>query len=243
MLKALSTICLLACFLSACVTQPYQDSSLARDLNKVNMRIAELEDGLPKQVAKRCAAIALEVSEKETKRRKADERKRIDKACKARDANTIVSSRNRSKKSVNSYTLNGKLLLGAVETVKLVKEDRVFEARIDTGAVGSSIGVFNQRNFERDGKRWVKFSLDDKSRSKVYEYPLYGTVKIKQTGTLVEERIEIKIDIAIGGQEYKNQVFNIADRSNLNYQLLIGRNFLRDIAVVDVAGKNLLGEI
>ena len=72
MLKALSTICLLACFLSACVTQPYQDSSLASDLNKVNMRIAELEDGLPKQVAKRCAAIALEVSEKETKRRKAN---------------------------------------------------------------------------------------------------------------------------------------------------------------------------
>ena len=83
MLKTVSTICLLACLLSACVTKPYQDSSLAIDLEKVNKRIAELESGLPEKLAESCTAIALEVSESEAKAREAEVEKRIAKAHRA----------------------------------------------------------------------------------------------------------------------------------------------------------------
>ena len=44
----------------------------------------------------------------------------------------------------------------------------------------------------------------------------------------------------MGGVSYKKQLFNLADRSHLDYQLLIGRSFLRDIAVVDVSRQRLL---
>jgi hypothetical protein len=54
-------------------------------------------------------------------------------------------------------------------------------------------------------------------------------------------RIVIKTNISVGGKEYLGQTFNLADRSHLKFQVLVGRNFLRDIAVVDVSGKYLLG--
>jgi len=91
------------------------------------------------------------------------------------------------------------------------------KARIDSGAVTSSIGVYNLKNFERDGDKWVRFSLDNDKNTQTHEYPVYDTVTIKQTSELSEERIE-----------------------NLDFQLLIGRSFLRDRAIIDVGSKFLL---
>ena len=82
--------------------------------------------------------------------------------------------------------------------------------------------------------------MQDDNDASIYEYPVYDVVSIKQTKDLSEERIEIKIDIEVGGQVYKNQLFNLSDRSHLDYQLLIGRSFLKDIAVIDVGSKYLL---
>ena len=122
----------------------------------------------------------------------------------------------------------------------LVKEKVDMKARIDSGAVTSSVGVYNLKNFERDGDKWVRFSLNNDENAQTYEYPVYDTVSIKQTSELSEERIEIKIDIKIGTSTYKNQVFNLTDRSHLDFQLLIGRSFLRDRAIIDVGSKFLL---
>lgn len=239
MLKLFSTIILMVFALSACVTQPYNDSALASDLTKVNERIAGLENDLPEKLAQACAEITLDVNQQEQERWRAEEKKIVTKRRRAEEKRRAeLACENRDK--MQAKLPDGKLLLGAIETVKLLKEDLVFDARIDTGAVTSSIGVFNWRNFERDGKKWVKFSLTQDDDAIVYEYPVHGKVSIKQTGTLIEERLEIKVDIEIGGIEYKNQIFNMTDRSHLNYQLLIGRSFLRDIAVVDVASKKLL---
>ncbi len=106
----------------------------------------------------------------------------------------------------------------------------------------SSLGVYDLTKFERDGKKWVKFSLQAEKDSKVFEYPIYDTVKIKQQSRMkAEERIEIKLAIKVGQKEYRSQIFNLADRSHLEFQVLIGRNFLKDIALVDVSKKHLLG--
>ena len=231
MIKSLLTSSLLACSLSACITQPYEDSSLAADLEKVNDRMIELEDELSKQFVENCSNTITDLNGKIEELRVAKATTKIVERC---------TNPNKNNTQIQHANLDGKLLLGAIETVRLIEEDLTFSARVDTGAVTSSVGVYNWRNFERDGKKWVKFSLLDEEDSTVYEYPVYDTVKIKQTGTLTEDRIEIKVDIEMGGIIYKNQVFNLADRSHLDYQLLIGRSFLQDIAVVDVGRKNLL---
>jgi len=228
--QSLLSISLLACSLSACVTQPFEDSSLAADLEKVNGRIVDLENQLSKQFIESCKDSIAGLNEKVEQLRVAKaSTKYIERCTNSNDA-----------AQPKLADLDDKLLLGAIEKVRLTEEDLAFSARIDTGAVTSSVGVYNWRNFERDGKKWVKFALQAEKDAMVYEYPVYDTVKIKQTGTLTEDRIEIKLDIEMGGIKYKNQIFNLADRSHLDYQLLIGRSFLQDIAVVDVGRKNLL---
>ncbi|MFT6100884.1 MAG: hypothetical protein ACJAYF_003445 [Arenicella sp.] len=147
------------------------------------------------------------------------------------------SKKKRVKK--RSKTIDGKLRIGAVENVRLVKEKIAYDARIDTGADFSSVGVYNIKTFERDSENWVRFSLQDVDAATRFEYPIFDTIRIKVSSTETANRIEIKMDIELGGVKYKNQIFNLADRSHLKYQLLIGRSFLRDIAVVDVSRRNL----
>jgi hypothetical protein len=148
-----------------------------------------------------------------------------------------TSQEEKAKKSFKKF--DDKLHLGAVEKVRLVNEKVSYAARIDTGADYSSIGVFNVKTFERDTKSWVRFSLQERKDAARFEYPIFDTVRIKESSTLTVDRIEIKMDIELGGTKYKKQIFNLADRSYLEYQLLIGRSFLRDIAVVDVSRKNI----
>lgn len=147
------------------------------------------------------------------------------------------SKKKRVKK--RSKTIDGKLRVGAVENIRLVKEKIAYDARIDTGADFSSVGVYNIKTFERDSENWVRFSLQDEDAATRFEYPIFDTIRIKVSSTETADRIEIKMDIELGGVKYKNQIFNLADRSHLRYQLLIGRSFLRDIAVVDVSRRNL----
>ncbi len=137
---------------------------------------------------------------------------------------------------------NDKLILGQVETVTLVKENLALSARIDTGAETSSLGVYNLTEFERDSKKWVRYSLSNDEQAQRLEYPVFNKVKIKQQSNVeAEARLVIKLNISLGGQEYLDQAFNLANRRHLEYQILIGRNFLRDIAVVDVSSRYLLG--
>lgn len=226
MSKSLLTILFLSVFLSACVTPVEPETTDVSDLELVNESIVSLEQTLGKKFAENCTNNIQKLDSEIEKLRAAKQTTRVIERC--------------TKPSKSNTKLDGKLLMGDVERVNLVREDIAFEARIDTGAETSSIGVFDLQRFERDGDKWVRFSLSTKKAAKVYEYPIYDTVKIKQTEAVTEERIEIKMDIEMGGRKYKKQIFNLANRSFLDYQLLIGRSFLRDIAIVDVGRKRLL---
>jgi hypothetical protein len=50
------------------------------------------------------------------------------------------------------------VVLGAVETVSLSGIEQNFDARVDTGATTSSIDAQNIKEFERNGKKWVKMT-------------------------------------------------------------------------------------
>lgn len=226
MIKTLLTISFLSIMLSACVTSVEPEATDVSDLELVNESIVNLEQTLEQKFVESCADNIRKLDGEIEKLRAAKQTTRVIERC--------------SKPSAGNVKLNGKLLMGDVERVNLVREDLAFDARIDTGAETSSIGVFDIQRFERDGDKWVRFSLSTKKAAKVYEYPIHDTVKIKQTEAVTEERIEIKIDIELGGKKYKKQIFNLANRSFLEYQLLIGRSFLRDIAIVDVGRKKLL---
>ena len=220
MSKFLPTILLASVFVSGCITQPYN----------VDQRINELESTLSTQFSTSCSEHFESLDQKIEKLKKT-ETKTITK---------IVERCSTVKTKQKKPTYNNKLLVGEVEKITLAKEAISLAARIDSGAVTSSLGVYNPKKFERDGDKWVRFSLTQDKDAPIYEYPVHDVVSIKQTRELSEERIEIKINIEVGGKVYKKQLFNLSDRSHLDYQLLIGRSFLKDIAVIDVGSKYLL---
>lgn len=216
--------------LGACASQPVNDPNSVSELQQVSNQITRLNTELSENFLQSCTQ---NIAKLEQKFEKEIEPKVVTKLVER------CSSKNKPVNKNNNQKVNDKLVLGATEKVGLVKEKVTFAARIDTGADYSSIGVYNPKTFERDGENWVRFSLEDSEDAANIEYPIFDTVRIKESSTLTVDRIEIKMDIKVGGEKYKNQIFNLADRSYLEYQLLIGRSFLRDIAIVDVSRKNI----
>lgn len=140
-----------------------------------------------------------------------------------------------------------KLVLGRVEFVWVKKLQGYLKARVDTGAKSSSIHATNIQYFERDGAKWVRFNMHthkkiaqknnvkgSQTNMPLFEAPLVRTVKIKQASAAkLDERPVIKLRLRMGTYE-DDAEFTLADRSNMLYPLLIGRSFLKDVAVVDV---------
>jgi len=123
-------------------------------------------------------------------------------------------------------------IIGAVELVKVVDVDATKKARIDTGATTTSIDAQNIVMFERDGKKWVKFTFAGKK----IEKKMVGIVSIKRHGAEDVKRPSIMIRLALGDTT-RNVKVTLADRSKFTYPILIGRNFLKDMFIVDVSRK------
>ncbi|MGV6806397.1 MAG: ATP-dependent zinc protease family protein [bacterium] len=131
----------------------------------------------------------------------------------------------------------GLLIVGAVEKVHVDPADIVLNARIDTGAKSSSIDAQNITRFEREGERWVRFDVTTASGELVkMELPVERRVRINQPEGEVQRRYVVKMWLRLGTVREEVDV-TLADRSELNFQLLVGRNFLLDTAVVDVSKK------
>jgi hypothetical protein len=157
---------------------------------------------------------------------------------KSQPAKRVVA---RNDNKVPKY-LHEKILLGAVENVRVTPPDLVATARIDSGAKTSSIDARDIEEFERDGEKWVKFNFVNRSNKSVHpiETKILKHVKIKQSSQdeTSERRIVIQLKLGIGDISELSE-FTLTNREHLKYPLLIGRNILKDMAVVDVSDENL----
>lgn len=124
-------------------------------------------------------------------------------------------------------------VLGEVENLRIEPPGVTYRARLDTGRELSKLHAVDVREFERDGKAWVKFSLaDGKEGAKVeVTRPVLRTVSGHGAKHYV---ISLKATIA-GVSQFTD--FMLVDRSRSVNQALIGRSFLRDQAVVDVGQR------
>ena len=131
-----------------------------------------------------------------------------------------------------------KLIIGRVEYVQLNPSQQVLKARIDTGAGLSSLNAVNLVPFQRDGKNWVRFNITDPKTKKIItlEKKIKRYVNIKQLSGDYQRRPIILMGLVLGSIEEQVEL-SLTDRSGYVYQLLIGRNFLRDRAIVDVSQK------
>lgn len=131
-------------------------------------------------------------------------------------------------------------VIGEIESLTLEKEKVQFKARIDTGAQTSSISAVNIQRYERDGKKWVRFEINDPAKKKTIkmERPLSRIVSIKRHGAPPVDRPVVYLVVSIGSIKCRCE-FSLTDRSKYEFPVLIGRNFLSGRAMVDVSRKHL----
>lgn len=127
-------------------------------------------------------------------------------------------------------------IIGAVEWARVEPANLWMEARIDTGADTTSIHAEEIQLLEKDGKRYVSFVLIDALTGSRYthELRLRRRVLIKQNDGPDQRRYVVRMWVTLGDARARIDV-NLTDRSNFEYPLLIGRNFLTDTMIVDVS--------
>lgn len=137
-----------------------------------------------------------------------------------------------------------KIVLGEIEqiTVKSAGMSRgvKYLARIDTGATSTSLHATNVTRFERDGERWVRFEIDNPRDQEIItlERPLVRRIRVKREEQ-DDRRLVVVLTLELGKITRHVEV-SLTDRSEMEFPVLIGRNFLMDAAMVDVSQREII---
>lgn len=142
----------------------------------------------------------------------------------------------------SAQRIDGKLVVGEVEKAYLVGPGFVYDARIDSGATTSSMDARNIRRFERDGNQWVRFDIPvpgaEAGEVTTIEREIARNARIIQSNDDdPERRPVVELQFRIGSKQQKAE-FTLSDRSHLTYPMLIGRNILRDVMLIDVGREH-----
>jgi len=130
-----------------------------------------------------------------------------------------------------------KKMVGLIEKVKVYPEKLLFYAKLDTGALNSSLNADRVQLFKRDGKDWVRFTVIDRKKKEVtLERPVLRIARVKQREGKFQERPVVLLNLCIG-RIIKNVEVNLVDRNRFIYPLLIGRSYLIGEFAVDPAVK------
>jgi len=110
------------------------------------------------------------------------------------------------------------------------------QAKLDTGALTSSIHAEEKELFERDGKKWVRFIATDPgekdSQRLRIEAPLVRMARIKEPGGESEAREVVRLGFTIGDRKLKAD-FTLNNRSNMLSPVLIGRTMIKELGWID----------
>ena len=129
-----------------------------------------------------------------------------------------------------------KMLVGELEHVWIDPPGINVVARIDTGATSSSVHADNVVQFERDGDDWVRFDMPvdgDEVVTLERQVIRYARV-IQQADPEGSRRPVVEIRVRLGDVQDTFE-FTLADRSHLENEFILGRNFLTDVSLVDVS--------
>ena len=133
-------------------------------------------------------------------------------------------------------------IIGWREIVRL-PELGVFDmrAKIDTGARTSALHAEEQEVFERDGRTWVRFRVPASRHHSDFraEVPVLDERNIKNTSGVPERRIVIRTLLHLGKHHWHVDV-SLADRSNMGFDMILGRTAIRRHNVLVHAGRSFL---
>lgn len=128
-------------------------------------------------------------------------------------------------------------IFGWVERVELGKSRLELEAKLDTGADTSSLDAAKIRRYrQKDGDRWVEFQVVDRASGRRIRYKkrLIRYAYIKEHEGPSQRRPVIRMQVCLG-DHLADVEMNLVDRSGFDYPILLGRNALDNVALVDAA--------
>ncbi|AMR65464.1 retropepsin-like aspartic endopeptidase RimB [Aquipseudomonas alcaligenes] len=123
-------------------------------------------------------------------------------------------------------------VIGLREWINLPELGMVgLRAKIDTGASTSTLHASDIVPFERDGKRWVRFTAHlgtlVQRRHANCEAPLVTVKTIKSSNGQAQTRYVIRTQLALGDRLWPVD-FTLACRKTMRYRVLLGAKALID---------------
>ncbi len=135
-------------------------------------------------------------------------------------------------------------VFGWREKIKIKGIEEELQAKLDTGALTSSIHAEEKELFERDGKKWVRFFVDDPRKEKSVrtrlEAPLVRIARIKEPGGESSMREVVRLTFEIGERSLRGE-FTLNNRDNMLSPVLIGRTAIKELGWVD-SGRTYLAD-
>lgn len=126
---------------------------------------------------------------------------------------------------------------GWVERATVEPWGILVKAKLDSGALTSSMHAENIDRFKKDGDDWVRFTVEledmdsDKQVETRLERKVVRKIKVRGAGG-AEERPVVLMKVCLGNRIHEEQ-FSLNDRDKMNYPVLIGRRMLEDVGPVD----------
>jgi hypothetical protein len=132
-------------------------------------------------------------------------------------------------------------IIGEIEKVGIPQINYITDARIDSGAKTTSISGTDLREKKSLGKSTLSFCLKVNGKKMELSTPIVKKIKIKSAvGAKKDKRYVIELPICFGNK-LKTIEATVANREGMEFQVLIGRNLLKDGYLIDVSKKRLLG--
>jgi hypothetical protein len=137
--------------------------------------------------------------------------------------------------------------LGWAEKIQISPGGIIMHAKLDTGADYSSLNAnhieefvkevenpnYKSDNEEQLKQKWVRFNVVNRYGQNVtIERPIRRFATIKRHGMKSQKRPVVRLGMCIG-KNFMEEDVNLVDRTQFEYQMLVGRSFLAGVATVD----------
>lgn len=118
------------------------------------------------------------------------------------------------------------------------------KAKIDTGARTSAVHAFDIRPFTKKGVPWVSFVLRPRQRAREPSVectaPVVDERRIRSSNGQQELRYVIETEARVGDVSWPIEL-SLADRDELGFRMLLGREAVRRLFLVDPDRSYLIG--
>ncbi|WP_136066357.1 retropepsin-like aspartic peptidase RloA3 [Modicisalibacter radicis] len=127
---------------------------------------------------------------------------------------------------------------GWVEKAEIEPWGVEVKAKLDSGALTSSMHAEHLERYQQDGEEWVRFTLDvvgedsGERFSREIERPVFRNLIVRGAGG-EERRAVVLMKLCLGDTIHEEQV-SLNDRSDMLYPLLLGRRTIQHLGMLDV---------